>query len=905
MTATEAAQLFEQGEFLKIAQALRDKSHKADLERAILAWCEFELGDAEKAQADCRAVIAQSKDPSTQAFALMATGLAVGRQGSPEKAIPLLRKAIAIAADCNPHLQATLLGRYCGALLSWIGLEPVLQELPKLRQLALHVGNVRALAAYHIASARVAASRGHQDAAVAELRLAANLLERYPDAHQSSILLQTRASVALMDSNVDEARRCMQLCLDQARLSGNKGHLAYTLGNLANILAIAGEFDKARSFIEQSDQVLAPFNRARFALWNIGISIALSTNDLPFGESMIRKGEAALKRIGPSQSYYHVWFDLYRVKWLLALKRPEDALDLAVRGKTDAKRFADNELRNRFAMFLAEAEFMRSNVAKAEQLLGEACREIEHPSLETLAEFLRISALVCSERDRSKSAMCIKTAFRILTCAGLHGVRFEVERTAALLGIDLQHSDSECLGSSALAALGIILRLGRHPTVLGRELVAFYRTQVPGYDVLLEERSGQTSRVIDSTLTDRSSQNGSTHEPLFLGEGASSSYWLHSCQPLDGPTRVLWTAAEQLVAAARALRFNSKRTDGSERPAVPAIQFEMVTAGDATSKVLDTVRKLGPSSITVLITGETGTGKELLARAVHQTSNRTAKPFIPFNCGSIPRDIVESQLFGHRRGAFTGALEASQGVIRAAAGGTLFLDEIGEMSLDLQPKLLRFLESGEIHPLGEPRPIQVDVRVIAATNADLEKLVSEGRFREDLFYRLNVVRLEIPPLRERREEIPPLVHYFIDRHSREEQKTGIRVADETMEYLILYNWPGNVRQLANELRRIVTLAESNAVLMPEHLSHRIAASRRTVPVSERPLAPTEFVVRMDQPMSAAVEHVERSMIQYALKQSGGRVEDAAHRLGLSRKGLYLKRQRLHIDLPDEHPAVNQ
>jgi DNA-binding NtrC family response regulator len=267
--------------------------------------------------------------------------------------------------------------------------------------------------------------------------------------------------------------------------------------------------------------------------------------------------------------------------------------------------------------------------------------------------------------------------------------------------------------------------------------------------------------------------------------------------------------------------------------------------------------------------------------------------------------MLDAQLFGYRKRAFTGAHEAFQGVIRAAAGGTLFLDEIGELTLDVQPKLLRFLESGDIHPLGEPRPLHVDVRVVTATNADLAKLVSEGRFREDLFYRLDVVRLQVPPLRERREEIPPLVHHFLERCSRESHKHGIRIAEETMEYLILYSWPGNVRQLMNEMRRMVALAESGAILMPEHLSASIAASRRTIPASERPLAPTEVVVRLDQPMSAGMEHLERTMIQYALRESGGRVEDAAQRLGLSRKGLYLKRQRLGIELTDERPLVHQ
>jgi DNA-binding NtrC family response regulator len=174
-------------------------------------------------------------------------------------------------------------------------------------------------------------------------------------------------------------------------------------------------------------------------------------------------------------------------------------------------------------------------------------------------------------------------------------------------------------------------------------------------------------------------------------------------------------------------------------------------------------------------------------------------------------------------------------------------------------------------------------------------MVADGRFREDLFYRLNVVRLRVPPLRERREEIPLLVQHFVDRFSRESQKSGIRVAEETMEYLVLFSWPGNVRQLANEVRRIVAFAESGAVLMPEHLSPEIAASRRTIGTSGRVAAPSEFVVRMDQPLAAAVAHLERSMVQYALATAGDRLEDAARMLGLSRKGLYLKRQRLNIE----------
>jgi DNA-binding NtrC family response regulator len=317
--------------------------------------------------------------------------------------------------------------------------------------------------------------------------------------------------------------------------------------------------------------------------------------------------------------------------------------------------------------------------------------------------------------------------------------------------------------------------------------------------------------------------------------------------------------------------------------------------------LLSTARKIAPTNVPILITGETGTGKEVLAKLIHAYSNRARATFLPFNCSASPKDMLDAQLFGHRRGAFTGAVDSFQGVIRGAAGGTLFLDEIGETTLDVQPKLLRFLESSEVHPIGETQPVRVDVRVIAATNADIDSLVSQGRFREDLFYRLNIVRLHVPPLRERRVEIPALANHYLAKAAQENGKGDLRLAEETMEYLVLYRWPGNVRQLANEMRRLVAFAEAGAVIMPEHLTAEIAASRKTIPASERVLEPTEIVVRLDQPMAAAVQHVEQAQIQWAMKKSGGGLEETAALLGISRKGLYLKRQRFGIEPPEAAP----
>ena len=214
----------------------------------------------------------------------------------------------------------------------------------------------------------------------------------------------------------------------------------------------------------------------------------------------------------------------------------------------------------------------------------------------------------------------------------------------------------------------------------------------------------------------------------------------------------------------------------------------------------------------------------------------------------------------------------------------------------------RFLESNQVHALGETQPQRVDVRVIAATNVRLDTLVNDGRFREDLFYRLNIVRLHVPPLRERRVEIPRLAHHYLLKYAQEYRKGDLRLSEETMEYLILYRWPGNVRQLANEMRRLAALAETGAVLMPEHLSPDIAASRRTVPASGRRLDATETVVRLDQPLAAAIQHLERAMLTYALDKTGGHMEETAALLGVSRKGLYLKRQRFGIEPPGENAS---
>jgi transcriptional regulator with GAF, ATPase, and Fis domain len=316
------------------------------------------------------------------------------------------------------------------------------------------------------------------------------------------------------------------------------------------------------------------------------------------------------------------------------------------------------------------------------------------------------------------------------------------------------------------------------------------------------------------------------------------------------------------------------------------------------TRLVEEVHKIRSSDVTVLVTGESGTGKELVARAIHALSARRDKIFVPFNCTAVPKELSEGYLFGYRRGAFTGAVKDSDGVIRTAAGGTLFLDEIGDLPLDLQPKLLRFLQEGEIQPLGEQRPAKVDVRIIAATNTDLEEMVADGRFREDLYYRLNVIRLRVPPLRERRSEISTIVNYYVNHYSAKFGRRDVQITPQAVDLLMVADWPGNVRQLCNEIQRVVARAEDGAVITPEQLSPELR--RMAAPVTP-PAGVAAFgagaggasvtVPLQNVTLADALAEVERRMIAEALRKHNGNISRAARELGLTRRGLYLKLDR--------------
>ena len=320
-----------------------------------------------------------------------------------------------------------------------------------------------------------------------------------------------------------------------------------------------------------------------------------------------------------------------------------------------------------------------------------------------------------------------------------------------------------------------------------------------------------------------------------------------------------------------------------------AILPGFVCASAAMARVVEQIQRLQGNDLTLLITGESGTGKELVARAIHAGSLRAGGLFLPYNCTTTTRELADSQLFGHRRGSFTGAVNDQAGLIRSAAGGTLFLDEIGDLPPEVQPKLLRFLEQGEILPIGETRPQRVDVRVVAATNADLEQRVAEGKFREDLYYRLTVLRIHVPPLRERREEIPHLCALFLREACERLGKPDVQLSREALDLFSQHWWPGNVRQLRNEIQRAVALSAPGGLVGIDHLSPGFSALREEVRSSAAP------PLRTDVTLAIAVDDLERTLIRDALDRSDGNISEAARTLGLTRRGLYLKLRRLGLE----------
>src|ERR1022692_1984266 len=439
------------------------------------------------------------------------------------------------------------------------------------------------------------------------------------------------------------------------------------------------------------------------------------------------------------------------------------------------------------------------------------------------------------------------------------------ESLETLLELEGYGVESAASGEEGLARIGersfdlVLLDLAL-PDRNGLDLLADIHLQDPGLSIIMVTAYGTVENAV------KAMQAGAAN---FVQKPWDNEKLLADVRAAVARHR----AEEENVQLKRALkqRYNFENIVGKSEPML---------------KIFDLVAQVAPSRSTVLLQGESGTGKELIAKAIHLNSPRRDRPFVPVNTGSMPPDLLESILFGHVKGAFTSAIASKKGLFEVADRGTLFLDEIGTMSMDTQSKILRVLQERKFMHLGGTQEIQADVRIIAATNVDLRQMVREGKFREDLFYRLNVISIDLPPLRQRREDIPLLVQHFLKKYSEENERPKRRIATEALRPLLSYSWPGNVRELENTIERAVVLSSDSDIgvdLLPDHIVGRGSA----VPTLDANSGATLFDI---------MEDCERQIIVDMLEKCNWNQTDAAERFHVPLSTLNQKIKRLNIEI---------
>ena len=714
------------------------------------------------------------------------------------------------------------------------------------------------------------------------------------DEHSQQVptILESLGELRMLRGDLEEARNLLERAVTQATEHGNKWYATQAMKTLARCHLATGDHERAL-VVGEGALSIAKRIGDRQAIWESSVLLAeayLEAGTLKECAALLQK---VAEETAESSADLAVSGEAQRVYGMLALKQGDPAAAV-----------------NHFGRSLSIFEMLgdRYRVARGHYWLARA----------------HVSA--SPARAEEHVALALRT-FREL------GARRAAARAEELLGSLGAEAAATAAEPPAVAQL-LTLRLAEAVAsreLLLRELAAVIHQETRARRVLIAEadEESRTMRVVTShgftpADADRLAEalggvETEQQRESFAREYGAAVYQLKAANAL--PAVLFVAPAEQFVlpggagvepllrvvelgmdvCALRGRGRAGRDAQAHDTLAGASLMPGFIHSSPAMTQLVDEVHKIRSSDVTVLVTGESGTGKELVARAIHALSSRREKVFVPFNCTAVPKELTEGYLFGYRRGSFTGAVNDSPGVIRTAAGGTLFLDEIGDLPIDVQPKLLRFLQEGEIQPLGEQRPQKVDVRIIAATNTDLERMVSEGRFREDLYYRLNVIRLRVPPLRERRSEIPTIVNYYINHYSAKFGRRDIRITPQTVDLLMVSDWPGNVRQLTNEIQRIVARAEDGTLITPEHLSpdlRRTSPARLDAPSSSLsahagPAGPEE-AARQGLTLAAALAEVEQKMLADAMRRHGGNISRAARELGLTRRGLYLKLDRYQM-----------
>jgi transcriptional regulator with PAS, ATPase and Fis domain/tetratricopeptide (TPR) repeat protein len=803
------------------------------------------------------------------------------------------------------------LGRVCRAQTALVaivsdryGPDAAAPLIAELRANTTKLGDPHTTVALHLFVGEAEAKRGLLKRAGRHAHLALSILSETPNYWLESMAENLLLAICLMRSDLRAALPHGLKAADLAEKSGSAVMCRASLGNLGNLYYLLGEFDKATDYFEKGVNSLRSNGDTKNWSLESSARVRLSQDRLDECEHLLDEIERSIKCEEDRRLFAHRYAAMARALLLARKGRMDDAM-LQIDGVLALTDVTGDRLLGKHALIM-KADLLQQSGAVDEfrDVVDKALGDTDTESPEVFAHYESTLAAACLAENH---IFCATThhdrAMRI--CKATANVPAQIDVINSWNRVTAQHMlDRACADVSALPdateasgpaiqSVCSLLANASYPEIVGRELFALLKVSGATQEMTLSVRKEGVTESLDSFVSPPFANRQSKERTFVIGSIDDRTVELSIRPGIGADSIATINAVSRLLQASDELQ--RARAERQERaPLWPADNPNVNRDGAVVSgrmrELMTFAQRVARTTVSVLITGESGTGKEILARAIHTYSDRALKPFVPVNCAAIPRELLESYLFGHRRGAFTGADRDHTGFIRAARDGTLFLDEVGELGLDLQPKLLRFLESGEISPLGEPTPLTVNVRIVAATNRNLEDLVRDGRFREDLFYRLNVVPLAIPPLRERRDEVPGMVQYFVQRAAEEFRKGHLTVAEETMERLLLYRWPGNVRQLHNELRRMVALVEPNATLLPDMISEDILGAMPLL----RPGHAHELAVSLTDKLPLALRKIESEMIKLALREHRGKVDAAARALGISRKGLYLKRQRLGL-----------
>ena len=877
-------------------------------------------------------------------------GRLASARGEPSRGIAFLTKALRLAERAHDSRSIGLSSYELALCYRHVGDTAIVREHLTAAASALHAaGDRRHLAMVHSLSGVALAQEGRLDEALVAMRHA----ERLAIAAQAGDVMATicgnQANVASMQHRHDEALALAERSVELQEESGTPHGLGVALASLGQIYVRVGNLARAEETLNRALDVRSPLQFMREttgAVFDTLAQIHLIRGEYDEAGRAIDRAKEAYGEFGPQTSRWYHW-GLRVLESRLALRRGEARIALAMAADITAM----DGIPGAYAILaeLTAIEALLTSGAQAESLerLEGVAKRIQPGAMSgTWGEFLRLRGRVraaASATDAYHDFGQSVSIFELLGERYQAGLSYlELGRLAGSAGARSRATRYLNDARALFSALGAAPLLAETETALAELPTAgtggYVGVRVDGDDALVRRivnaavipallaREGATSllegcdgqsavlfvhssppRVLAHSGVDAESAQrlaiaalrslsapsptSLVVEPLGSEAGGARYAAMSSARPITGPV------SQRFRMLCAVLRQGFELCEARERPVEVATtvmerQLEpllpgFICASPLMQRVAEQIQRLQGNDLTVLVTGESGTGKDLVARAIHAGSLRTARMFLPYNCTSATRELADSQLFGHRRGSFTGAVADQPGVLRTAVGGTLFLDEVGDLPLDVQPKLLRFLEQGEVLPVGETRPQKVDVRVVAATNVDLEQRVAEGRFREDLFYRLSVIRIHVPPLRDRREEIPHLSTFFLRESVERLGKPGVRLSPDTLDLFDAFHWPGNIRQLRNEIQRAVALAPPGGLIAPDMLSPALSGS-------VDPRFPTQPGKNRRTTLAQAVEKLERELIEQALDRAGGNISQTARVLGLTRRGLYLKMERLGV-----------